>query len=148
MSELKTYRLLAGAHEGRDYDVPAENGKFQVKQITRGGTIHSPTDLVKGLGSDKFVLVGDAPADAQKNFNAVPKVPAPPGRRGAAPTPTPAPVSAPVPAATSGTKSKPTAEELHEFTVEELKEMAADDEIDLHGCKTKAEIIDRMTGRG
>lgn len=44
--------------------------------------------------------------------------------------------------------SGPTREELEQLTVDELRDLAAEREVDLHGASRKADIINRLAGDG
>lgn len=170
---LKVFALIAGVHEGPDYTrdpatitdpITGVETRRWFTASARGTTdrrtlVYSPTDLARQFGSDKF-LASDrgVPADVQARFDKFQPLvgatsPQPLVQRPRSPTTTPATAtSAPATPAVSGA-SAPTAvatpgRDLESYTVEELRELAAEEEVDLAGARTKADIVARIEGAG
>jgi hypothetical protein len=152
------YRLIAGKHYGPDMTKEVdERGRRPSRKYSPGEVIESSVDLVKVHGENKFQYVGPHKEDVGDQPVAV----APGGQvsSGLQQTkggvtgpmemtlPSQKPASASVnPAVQSG---KPrnvdvTYGRLEDMKVEDLRDIASENKIDLHGAKTKEEMVKKI----
>lgn len=137
--ELRDYKLLAGKHVQRDHTwEPTEEAKAEAektgrplrapsKEYSAGEVVPSETDLVELFGSEKFQYIGKPPvkmlAKQQEEYQEqedARREPAPPQR-------------------VDGEGF--VEDDLTAMTVADLRAYAADKEVDLHGCRSKDDII-------
>lgn len=142
----RAFRLMAGVHVG-----PGKDGPHTVYRVNE--IVHSDRDLERDHGSEKFKEM--RPRDYQRENDGWEPI------RTSSPPETPRPF--PVEGMTKEESSLPpenlstmpsvepppqtlTNEELDGMTVAELKTLAAEEEIDLTGCNTKAQILAKLKG--
>ena len=154
---MPIFRLLGGKHTQSVYGSEPDpvTGRRPSKTFVKGELVESDDDLVAKL-PNKFELV-----DSSKGKKGKPTTPSEPAQTSTAPggqvstgrqqtttAPDGTAVSGPVtdPArlnvpTTPSKASKPSNAELEKMTVDELKDYAAEEEIDLKGATHKADII-------
>lgn len=120
------YKLMSSQHIYKDFTAkpfvrPDGLKIYPTKTCVAGDIIVSSQDLCAKF-VNKFQYLGSAPADAKE------------GKLDADPPP----------AASAQTPVKPTRAELEAKTEAQLRDLAAEVELDLTGATTKAKVIDRL----
>ncbi len=171
MAKLLKFKLLAGGHvQGHPTEKNAV-GRALSTQYKPGDTVVSEQDLVKRFGPDKFLFLGEATKQEVESLANDPLIPG----QGATPLGDEGPVNTNKPpvdvkvtaeeraasekaaaALAKADKGKPGTvkakdvikqyEPLDKMTLDELKEVAETEEIDLKGATKKDEIIKALRG--
>lgn len=136
---MMKFRLLAGQHIQKE-DVKDDSGKVVINEETgkperasrvynQGDVVPSETDLVKKLGASKFQLIDSGKKSRKEQALAEQ------GAKNRA-------------RSEQGTEDDSRAEEVtdtfDDMTVAELKDYAAENEIDLEGAHLKADIVKKI----
>lgn len=162
--QVRRFKLLAGQHIGPDLSQePDEKGRYPSKTWNAGQVVDSHTDLRDKFGDQKFAEVGqprqlETPGDAT-DFNERENPATFPGgqvstgipeNQGRQTSPTETPDHVPqseeemeetVEGDEEPNKGGPA---LDEMTIKELKDHAEENDIDIVGCRSRAEIIGKI----
>ncbi len=126
---MSLFKLLAGQHVGPDMSCePDAKGKRPSKTFKQGEAVESDVDLVDKFGFEKFMLIQ---SPVHRHAPPLPSSVATALSPGSSPEENPEPPR----------NNAEMLASLGKLTVAQLKELAADEEVDISGVNQKDEII-------